>query len=216
MTTNDDQQISPELAIGAEELRRLARKKLVETKETTHGDHLLNPGFSEWVVKKAVTPAAVLIPLVDRRDDLQIVFTKRTAHLKSHSGQIAFPGGKIDAQDQDAVSAALREAQEEIHLDPHHVEIIGNLPDYFTGSGYRISPVLALLDGNTQMHPNPDEVEYIFEVPMSFLMNVDNHHMGSRKFQGSDRYFYEMPYREHYIWGVTAGIVRMMHEKLFK
>ncbi|MEM7461767.1 MAG: CoA pyrophosphatase [Pseudomonadota bacterium] len=216
MTANDDQQSSPELIIGAAELRDLARAKLVDTRDTTHGDHMLNPGFSDWVVKNAVTPAAVLIPLVERSDDLQFVFTKRTAHLKSHSGQIAFPGGKIDAQDQDAVSAALREAHEEIDLDPHHVEIIGNLPDYFTGSGYRISPVLALVDGNTQLHPNPDEVEYIFEVPMSFLMNVDNHHMGSRKFKGSDRYFYEMPYQEHYIWGVTAGIVRMMHEKLFK
>lgn len=216
MPADDNQQMSSKSIVGTQQLRTLARERLSVDQEHQHGDHLLNPGAQQWMMKKEITPAAVLVPFVERSDELQIIFTKRTDQLKSHSGQIAFPGGKIDPQDRDAADAALREANEEILLDPQHAEILGNLPDYVTGSGYRISPILALIDSNAQMQPNPEEVEYIFEVPLNFLMNPANHHMGSRKFNGRDRYFYEMPYGQHHIWGITAGIVHMMHEKMFK
>lgn len=216
MPTDENHKMTSKPVLGIQQLRTLARERLTVDQDQRHGDHLLNPAAHQWVMSKAITPAAVLIPFVERSNELQVIFTKRTAHLKSHSGQVAFPGGKIDPQDQDAADAALREAHEEILLDPQHAEIIGSLPDYFTGSGYRISPILALINRDAQMQPNPEEVEYIFEVPLNFLMNPENHHMGSRKFNGTDRYFYEMPYEQHHIWGVTAGIVRMMHEKMFK
>jgi 8-oxo-dGTP pyrophosphatase MutT (NUDIX family) len=168
------------------------------------------------VLDRAVKPAAVLVPFVERNNKIHIILTKRTEHLTSHSGQIAFPGGKIDSADADAGAAALREAHEEIMLQPGLAEIIGYLPYYITGTGYRISPVLALVDKNARLEPNPHEVDYIFEVPLEFLMNPKNHRMSSRKFNGVDRNFYEMPYGDHYIWGATAGIIHMMHEKLFK
>ncbi|MGI9402750.1 MAG: NUDIX hydrolase, partial [Rhizobiaceae bacterium] len=198
MNAPGNQKSSTVPLIGMPQLRTLARDRLKDDQDAQHGDHRLNPEASQWVVKNAIVPAAVLIPFIERSNELQVIFTKRTAQLKSHSGQIAFPGGKIDPQDHDARHAAMREAHEEIRLEPQHVEIIGNLPDYVTGSGYRISPVLALVDSAAQMEPNPEEVEYIFEVPLEFLMNTDNHHMGSRELNGKHRYFYEMPFGKHH------------------
>lgn len=201
---------------NAVELRAIAARKLGSVNEYEHGDHQLNPDARQWVLDRAIKPAAVLVPFVERNNEIKVILTKRTDHLTSHSGQIAFPGGKIDSGDPDAGAAALREAQEEIMLQPGLAEIIGYLPYYLTGSGYRISPVLALVDNAAELKPNPQEVEYIFEVPLEFLMNPKNHRTSSRKFNGADRYFYEMPYGEHYIWGATAGIIHMLHEKLFK
>ena len=201
---------------SAIELRAIAARRLGPVQEYEHGDHQLNPDVRRWVLDRAVKPAAVLIPFVERNNEIQVILTKRTDHLTSHSGQIAFPGGKIDSGDPDAGAAALREAQEEIMLQPGLAEIIGYLPYYFTGSGYRISPVLALVENTAELKPNPQEVEYIFEVPLEFLMDPKNHRTSSRNLNGMNRYFYEMPYGEHYIWGATAGIIHMLHEKLFK
>lgn len=180
------------------------------------GDHNLNPGFHEHVIKKAVKAAAVLIPIVERRDGMNVVFTMRTEKLKSHSGQVAFPGGKIDEGDASAQTAALRETHEEIGIIPDAIEILGQMPDYHTGSGYLISPVVGMIDNKAKYQANPHEVEYIFEVPLEFLMNPENHHIGSRVFQNIERHYYEMPWGEHYIWGVTAGIVRMFYNRVFK
>ena len=140
----------------------------------------------------------------------------RTDHLTSHAGQISLPGGKIDPDDDGAVGAALREAEEEIGLDPHLVEPLGVLPTYLTGSGYRVAPVVALVGQQARLVPNPDEVADVFEVPLAFLMNDANHLRQSRVFAGKPRYFYAMPYGERYIWGVTAGILRLMYETVYR
>jgi 8-oxo-dGTP pyrophosphatase MutT (NUDIX family) len=197
-----------------DQFRDLARQRLFHlTKEQT-GDFLFNPGLRDWVTGQAKTPAAVLIPVVERAGNLSVILTKRTDRMKSHSGQIAFAGGKIDEADGDAVNAALREANEEIGLDPALAEVLGTMPDYLTGSGFRISPVVAMIDGGAELIANPDEVDYIFEVPLGFLMDKANHRTGSREFRGTLRHYLEMPFGDHYIWGVTAGIIRVMHDRL--
>ncbi len=202
--------------IDGDDFRQLAMQGLFEKGEEPLGDFLHNPEFRDWVFEKAVKPAAVLIPLVKRRDELTVILTKRTENLNSHSGQIAFAGGKIDKADGSPVAAALREAHEEIGLDARHVEVLGAMPEYFTGSGYRITPVIALVEDHAVLTPNPEEVEYIFEVPLAFLMDTDNHKMASRMFKGNRRYYLEMPFGEHYIWGVTAGMIQVFQERLSK
>lgn len=200
--------------LDAERFRSLATERLFRDADEPVGDFTFNPEFRDSILSKPSKAAAVLIPVVKRPDELSVLMTKRTERLNSHSGQIAFAGGKIDREDRDAAAAALREANEEIALDPAIVEVLGTMPAYHTGSGYRISPVVALVDDDPILEANPAEVEYIFEVPLAFLMERANHKMGSRIFQGKRRYFFEMPFGQHYIWGVTAGIIRVMHDRL--
>lgn len=196
--------------------RRLVRQRLdaLDEPEQGFGDFTFNPDFRDWVMERAVKPAAVLIPVISHADGLSVLLTQRTEALSSHSGQIAFPGGRIDPGDESAIAAALREAQEEVGLDPANVEVVGQMPDYLTGSGYRIAPVIGLVDPNAPLRANPDEVAHYFEVPLSFLMDRENHRTGSKEFFGKRRYFLEMPFGEHHIWGVTAGIIRVMHDML--
>ncbi|GIL02124.1 MAG: coenzyme A pyrophosphatase [Alphaproteobacteria bacterium] len=198
-----------------DELRRLARERLGEEGGGGHGDFLFNPDVRDQIVANALLPAAVLIPILDRPGGLNVLLTKRRESLRAHSGQVAFPGGRIDPDDESVEAAALREAREEIGLEPRLAEIIGRLPDYHTGSGYRIAPVVALVDGRAPVEPNPAEVDYIFEVPFAFLMDRANHRTGSREFNGRLRHYLEMPYGEHYIWGVTAGIIRVLRDRIF-
>ncbi len=179
------------------------------------GDYHMNPDFRDWVVSDAAVNAAVLIGMVERQEGVCVVLTKRAERLTSHSGQVAFPGGKIDAEDGSPEAAAMREAEEEIGLENRHVDILGRLPDYYSGSGFRIAPILAIIDPAASISANLDEVDYVFEVPLAFLMNSDNHKTGSRMFDGSERFYLEMPYKEHFIWGVTAGIIRVMHDRVF-
>jgi len=160
--------------------------------------------------------AAVLVPVVDRGSEATLLLTRRTDTLRKHSGQIAFPGGAIDPEDGTAENAALREANEEIGLVSERAEILGSLPRYLTGSGFSITPVLAVVNTPFDVHPNPDEVADIFEVPLSFLMNPDNHRRESRLFNGTERFYYAMPYHERFIWGVTAGIIRGLYERLYR
>jgi 8-oxo-dGTP pyrophosphatase MutT (NUDIX family) len=177
------------------------------------GDHVLNPGFV--MGPGPYRDAAVLIPVVAREPEATMLLTLRTPHLSSHAGQIAFPGGKIDPEDESAVAAALREAEEEVGLDRAHVTPMGALAPYFTGTGYRIVPVVGMVDPAHRLTLNPHEVVDAFEVPLPFLMTPGNHRRGSREFRGAVRSFYEMPFGERYIWGVTAGIIRGLYERVF-
>jgi len=177
-----------------------------------HGDHRLNPG---WPPTGAARDAAVLIAAVDRGGVASVVLTRRTDHLSAHAGQIAFPGGKIDPGDRDPLAAALREAHEEIGLDPALVHPLGYGDPYLTTSGYRIVPVVATLAAAPRLEANPHEVADVFEVPLAFLMSPENHLTDSREWQGRRRHFYVMPYEERRIWGVTAGIVRALFERIY-
>lgn len=180
------------------------------------GDHILNPDlgpYARW--EGAPRDAAVLIPIVERKHGPTVILTVRTAHLSSHAGQIALPGGKIDREDEDPTQAALREAEEEIGLSRTEVHRIGELSPYLTGSGYRVVPVVAEVGSSHHLTLNPDEVADVFEVPLSFLMNPANHRKQSRTWQGRERYYYAMPFGERYIWGVTAGILRSLYETVY-
>jgi len=179
------------------------------------GDHTFNPEITDMFMAIERKPAAVLIPIVRREPGATMLFTQRTDNLSSHPGQVAFPGGKIDDSDISAEAAALREAEEEIGLKPEDVEMIGRAPDYLTGSGYHIAPVLGLVKPDARFTLNEHEVSDIFEVPLSFLMDPANHVIGSRVWQGVRRTYYEMPYEDRYIWGVTAGMVRILYERLY-
>jgi 8-oxo-dGTP pyrophosphatase MutT (NUDIX family) len=176
------------------------------------GDHLLNPGF----LPEGLTyrDAAVLIPVVAREPEATVILTQRTPHLSSHAGQIAFPGGKIEPGDRDPGAAALREAEEEIGLAPDMVKLVGYLDPYLTRTGYRIVPVVGRVDPRFRLRLNAEEVEEAFEVPLAFLMSVENHRQNSRVLLGRPRYFYEMPFEGRYIWGVTAGIIRALYERV--
>lgn len=179
------------------------------------GDFLVNRDAKDSIVENARKEAAVLIGLIERGGQTNVILTKRTEQLKSHSGQIAFPGGKIDETDTSPTDAALREAWEEIGLDCNEVRVVRQMPVYHSGSGFKIYPVLAIVSPSADFCINPDEVEYMFDVPLSFLMDPKNHHLASRHFQGRERFYYEMPYDGHHIWGVTAGMIRVLHDRVF-
>lgn len=168
-------------------------------------------------VNRPPVPAAVLIPLV-MRDRLTVLLTERTTHLSSHSGQVAFPGGKADAQDTDATATALREAHEEVGLERHFVQILGVLPTYTTGSAFLVTPVVALVREGFDITPNPHEVADVFEVPLEFLMNPANHQHHAVDWEGKRREWLSMPYRdaekERFIWGATAAMVRNLYRFL--
>jgi 8-oxo-dGTP pyrophosphatase MutT (NUDIX family) len=176
------------------------------------GDHVLNPDLALGDIP--YREAAVLIPVVAREPAASIILTQRTGHLSSHAGQIAFPGGKIEPGDTDAVAAAIRETGEEIGLDRDAITIVGQLDPYLSRTGYRIVPVLARVEPAYRLVLNVNEVAEAFEVPLPFLMTPANHQRATRTFDGRERYFYEMPFGERYIWGVTAGIIRRLYEQV--
>lgn len=199
---------------SAEEFRRRAERQTPHEGDD-YGDHRLNPDLKHLIVRASLRDAAVLVPVVDHTEGASVILTQRTAHLRSHSGQVAFPGGRIDPEDASPEAAALRETEEEIGLDRGHIEIVGRLPDYSTGSGYRIAPVLSVVKPGFSLEINPDEVEAAFEVPLAFLMDPDNHRRESRLWQEKERFYYTMPFDDRYIWGVTAGIIRTLYERLY-
>jgi 8-oxo-dGTP pyrophosphatase MutT (NUDIX family) len=176
------------------------------------GDFALQPG-SEAPPPK-LTPAAVLVPLVMREVELTVLLTLRTPHLHAHAGQVAFPGGRIEASDRDPVHAALRETEEEVGLPSDHVCVIGRLDTYITGTGYEITPVVGLVRAPYPVRPDPHEVADVFEVPLVFVLDARNHERHSREFKGRVRSFFVLPYPGRYIWGATAGMLVNLAEVL--
>jgi 8-oxo-dGTP pyrophosphatase MutT (NUDIX family) len=164
--------------------------------------------------EQPVRPAAVLIPVVDRPQPT-VLLTQRSAHLNDHAGQISFPGGKIDATDASPLDAALREAEEEVGLIREFVDPIGYLDLYGTSFGFRILPTVARVKPGFTLRINAAEVDDAFEVPLAFLMDPVNHQVHSKEFRGIERSYYAMPFAERYIWGATAGILRVLYERMY-
>ena len=165
--------------------------------------------------EQPIRPAAVLIPVVDHEEPT-VLLTLRSAHLADHAGQISFPGGKIEATDASPLDTALREAQEEIGLGHAFVDPIGYLGVYGTSFGFRILPTVARVQPGFKLKINRSEVDDAFEVPLAFLMDPANHQLHSREFRGVERTYYAMPYAERYIWGATAGILRVLYERIYQ
>ena len=161
-----------------------------------------------------LTPAAVLFPIVLRDGGQTVLLTQRTAHLRDHAGQISFPGGRVEAHDCSPTDTALRETEEEIGLARERVEIVGFLPEYRTGTGFRVTPVVALVRPPFDLQPDPFEVAEIFEVPLAFLLDPANHQQHSLHYRGALRSYFAMPYGEYFIWGATAGMIRSLSERL--
>ena len=161
-----------------------------------------------------VTRAAVLIPLLLKEDGLSVLLTQRTNHLRDHAGQISFPGGRMDPEDQSPNDTALRESHEEIGLDLGRVEIIGHLPEYLTVSGYSVTPVVGLVQPQAEYVLDEFEVADVFEVPLRFLLDPANHQVRLWESEQGGRRFYSMPYENRFIWGATAGMLRNLYHLL--
>jgi 8-oxo-dGTP pyrophosphatase MutT (NUDIX family) len=165
-------------------------------------------------VKIKRTYAGVLVPLIDRPGGLTVLLTRRTDDMNKHPGQVAFPGGRVDDGDADAVAAALREAHEEVGISPDLVNVLGRLDPYLTITGFEVLPVVGLVSPPPVFVPEPTEVAAIFEVPLHFLLNPANHQKVRRKVNGHDHAYYAMSYESHYIWGATAGMIVNLYEVL--
>ena len=179
--------------------------------EPDKGCHVLNPHFR---AKEPLTPAAVLVPLVERDAGTTVILTKRTEQLKDHPGQISFPGGRVDPGDDGPVSTALRETEEEIGVKSDQIEVLGQLDTYLTATGFSVTPVVGRVDTPFETIPDPFEVAEVFEVPLSFLLDPTNHLREERWFGDLQWFAYAMPYANYRIWGVTAGMIRNFYEIL--
>ncbi|HXK53261.1 MAG TPA: CoA pyrophosphatase [Hyphomicrobiales bacterium] len=181
------------------------------------GDHIMNPMSTPSPRRLAqLRSAAVLVPVMVREGEATLLLTQRTEELPAHAGQVAFPGGKVEEEDETPLHAALREAQEEIGLPPDHAEPLGYLRPYHTTSGFKVIPVVAAVTPGFDIVPDESEVAAVFEVPLSFLMNPANHQRHSRIWRGMRRFFFAMPYENRYIWGITAGIIRELYDEVYR
>jgi len=217
---------TPSFHLTADDIRRRARERFYSSPSDSvfdprtgrswgRSDFDLNPELLvDLAMMKPPRPAAVLVPIVARAE-LTMLLTVRTDALPTHAGQIAFPGGKVETTDAGPAAAALREAHEELGLEATYIETLGFLDSYRSGTGFHIIPVVALIQPDFALQPNPGEVADTFEVPLSFLMDEANHQQHSRPWQGRRRHFYAIPYGDRYIWGATAGMIKNLHERLF-
>lgn len=176
-------------------------------------DFDLNPAVSLPEGRK-LREAAVLVPVVDRSGEARVILTKRSSALKHHPGQIAFPGGKVDAEDKGAVGAALREAWEEIALEAHQTEVLGALPSHETVTGFRVTPVLATIAPGFVARPAPGEVAEVFEAPLAHVLDPANYLVESRRWRGERRYYFTVPWGPYYIWGATARMLRALADRM--
>src|SRR5215510_7232923 len=164
-----------------------------------------------WRSDREIRPAAVLVPVVKRENGLTVLFTRRTAHLHDHAGQISFPGGRAEPADSSAAETAMRETHEEIGLAADRVEVLGEQPNYITVTGYRVTPVVALIEPPLDLKLDEFEVAEVFEAPLAFLLDPVNHQQNYVRFDGRERNYYAIPYRQYYIWGATAGMLMNLH-----
>jgi len=215
----------------ADDLRRICQARLAKAPTDAvfsahhipaRGDHDLNDLNDDKDIeaglisdKKTPKPAAVLVPIIARPAGLSILLTERQKDLNSHGGQISFPGGKVEQADNSPLEAALRETHEEVGIEQKFVELLGFCDDYQTVTGYRIVPVVGLVGDGFALQADPGEVANIFEVPFEFLMDTSNHRKDSLIWQGKRRHYFAMPFKTHYIWGATAGILKNLHERLY-
>lgn len=167
-----------------------------------------------WRSDREIRPAAVLVPVIKREGELTVLFTRRTAHLHDHAGQISFPGGRAEPGDAGAAETAMRETHEEIGLTAERVEVLGELPQYVTVTGYRVTPVVGLVTPPLDLRPDDFEVAEVFEAPLAFLLDPANHQRNHVLFDGRERYYYAIPYQNYYIWGATAGMLMNLHAQL--
>jgi 8-oxo-dGTP pyrophosphatase MutT (NUDIX family) len=177
------------------------------------GDHDLNPA-SAPPLDRPFVPAAVLVPIVLRKEGPTVILTRRATHLSKHAGQISFPGGRADEGDENAVATALRESQEEISLDPNLVDVIGSLTTYVTVTQYSVTPVVGLVEPAFDLRPEVGEVSEIFEVPLDFLLDQANRKKHSGFRNGVERFWYAIPFGEYYIWGATAGMIKDLSDRI--
>lgn len=209
---------------SARELKILAQNALLQevprssfdfTLPSGRSDFDLNPDYHEDL-KLTPKPAAVLVPVINYENDAQVLLTRRPEDMPSHPGQVAFPGGKVEKSDENIIAAALREAEEEIGLDPSLVDIVGYLDTYQTGSGFRITPVVGLVHADYKLTLDKREVDEAFEVPLRFLMTAANHQKHARIWQGKNRAYYAMPYGDKFIWGATAGMLKNFYDRVYQ
>ena len=185
--------------------RALAQTGVASSDFDLNKDTDLPPG-------RVLRPAGVLAPLIERNGQLELILTKRSSRLKHHPGQIAFPGGKQDDTDADVIAAALREAEEEIGLPPHLVDVLGTLPAHETVTSFNVTPVIGLVRETFLVQPEAGEVDEVFMVPLSHVLNAENYLVHSRRWRGQQRYYYVVPYGPYYIWGATARMLRAWTE----
>ncbi|MCO5091101.1 CoA pyrophosphatase [Bosea sp. (in: a-proteobacteria)] len=209
------------LDLSAEAFAALARQRLRsepprfgDVIARPRGDHDNQPSPVPVPDERRAVPAAVLIGIVPRPQGPTVLLTQRAAALRNHSAQIAFPGGRVDAVDGSPVVTALRETEEEIGLARERIRTLGFLDAYLTGTGYRIVPVVALVEPPFALTINPHEVDEAFETPLSFLLDPANHKREGRQWKGQFRTYYAMPFEGRYIWGATAGMIRNLYERL--
>lgn len=163
-----------------------------------------------------LTPAAVLVPVIERSEGLTVLFTQRTAHLHDHAGQVSFPGGRCEVTDVSPTFTALRETTEEIGLASELVEVLGLLPEYRTGTGFSVTPVVGLVRPPFVLAPDSFEVAEVFETPLAFLLDPANHQRHSMEVGGAVRHYYAMPYSGYFIWGATAGMLVSLRRLLYE
>ena len=202
------------------EMKRLLQERIGFGTRLPHvpnrGDYDLNPHLrDEQSLALKLKPAAVLVPIVERREGLSILFTRRADHLARHAGQVSFPGGRVNEDEANAIDAALRETEEEVGLSRSFVQIFGDLDYYETGTGFSIHPFVGFVREGFELKIDASEVAEVFEVPLLFFLDRQNHVQATANWQGRERRYYDMTYGRHRIWGATAGILINLYDALY-